>query len=91
DREEPVEAGVRALGGLADIVFECVGLPGVIAQAVDQVRVKGTVLILGLCTQPDTLIPFVALSKEARLQTAAFFTLQEYRAALDALNAGAAE
>jgi len=91
DREQPVASGIKALGGLADIVFECVGLPGVIAQAVEQVRVKGTVLVLGLCTKPDTFIPFVALSKEVRLQTSAFFTLPEYRTALDALNAGAAE
>ncbi|MEE8496820.1 MAG: alcohol dehydrogenase catalytic domain-containing protein [Xanthomonadales bacterium] len=91
DREEPAAAGVKALGGLADIVFECVGIPGVIAQAVDQVRIKGTVLLLGLCTQPDTFIPFVALSKEVRLQTSAFFTQQEYHTALDALSAGAAE
>jgi len=91
DREQPVAAAIQVLGGLADIVFECVGLPGVIAQALELVRVKGTVLVLGLCTQPDTLIPFVALAKEARLQTSAFFTLPEYRLALDALNAGAAE
>lgn len=91
DREEPAAAGVKALGGLADIVFECVGIPGVIAQAIDQVRIKGTVLLLGLCTQHDTFIPFVALSKEVRLQTSAYFTQQEYHAALDALSAGAAE
>jgi (R,R)-butanediol dehydrogenase/meso-butanediol dehydrogenase/diacetyl reductase len=91
DRTDPVGAAERALGGKADIVFECVGLPGLIAQAVDQVRIKGTVVILGLCTQPDTLIPFVALSKEVRLQTSAFFTRQEYEMALDVLNAGAAE
>ena len=91
DPEQPINAGVKALGGLADIVFECVGLPGVIAQAVEQVRVQGTLLLLGLCTKPDTFIPFLALSKEVRLQTSAFFTLPEYRMALDALNAGAAE
>jgi len=91
DRADPVGAAERALGGKADIVFECVGLPGLIAQAVDQVRTKGTVLILGLCTKPDTLIPFVALSKEARLQTSAFFTRSDYETALDALNAGSAE
>ena len=91
DRDEPVAASDRALGGKADIVFECVGLPGLIAQAVEQVRIKGTVVILGLCTQPDTLVPFVALSKEVRLQTSAFFTRQEYEHALDVLNAGVAE
>ncbi len=91
DLEDPVGAAERALGGKADIVYECVGVPGLIPQAVEQVRVKGTVLILGLCTRPETFVPFVALSKEVRLQTSAFFKRQEYEAALDALDAGAAE
>ena len=91
DREDPVAASDRALGGKADIVYECVGVPGLIAQAARQVRVKGTVLILGLCTRPDTFVPFEVLSKELRLQTSAFFKRQEYEAALDALDAGAAQ
>ncbi|PQA85932.1 alcohol dehydrogenase catalytic domain-containing protein [Hyphococcus luteus] len=91
DLEDPVGAAERALGGKADIVYECVGVPGLIPQAVDQTRVKGTVLVLGLCTRPETFVPFVALSKEVRIQTSAFFKRQEYEAALDALDAGAAE
>jgi (R,R)-butanediol dehydrogenase / meso-butanediol dehydrogenase / diacetyl reductase len=75
----------------ADIVFECVGLPGLIAQAVGQVRKRGTILLLGLCTRPDTFNSFAMLSKEVRLITSAFFTTGEYEAALDALSAGAAE
>ncbi|MDB5663247.1 MAG: Zn-dependent alcohol dehydrogenase [Sphingomonas bacterium] len=91
DRAEPVVASDRALGGKADIVFECVGVPGLIAQAIEQVRVKGSIVILGLCTRPDSFVPFVALSKEIRLITSAFFKRQEYEAALDALDAGSAE
>ena len=91
DREDPVAASDRALGGKADIVYECVGVPGLIAQAARQARVKGTVLILGLCTRPDSFVPFEVLSKELRLQTSAFFKRQEYEAALDALEAGAAQ
>lgn len=75
----------------ADIVFECVGIPGLIAQAVGQVRNRGTILLLGLCTRPDTFNSFAMLSKEVRLITSAFFTRGEYEAALDALDAGAAE
>ncbi|OJU20426.1 MULTISPECIES: alcohol dehydrogenase catalytic domain-containing protein [unclassified Sphingomonas] len=90
DRDDPVGAAARALGA-ADIVFECVGRPGLIAQAVRQVRNRGTILLLGLCTQPDTFNSFAMLSKEVRLITSAFFTRQEYEAALDALDAGAVE
>lgn len=91
DRADPVGASTRALGGLADIVFECVGVPGLIAQAVNQVRGRGTIVLLGLCNQPDTFNSFAMLSKEIRLITSAFFTRGEYEAALDALDRGAAE
>jgi len=91
DRADPVGASTRALGGLADIVFECVGVPGLIAQAVQQVRPRGTILLLGLCSTPDTFNSFAMLSKEVRLVTSAFFTRGEYEASLDALERGAAE
>lgn len=89
DRDDPVGAAARALGGKADIVFECVGVPGLIAQAVEQVRGRGTILLLGLCTQPDSFNSFAMLSKEVRLVTSAFFKRGEFEAALDALDAGA--
>lgn len=91
DPADPIGGAERALGGKADIVFECVGIPGLIEQAVNQVRNRGTILLLGLCTKPDTFNSFAMLSKEVRLITSAFFTRQEYQAALDALSAGAAE
>jgi (R,R)-butanediol dehydrogenase / meso-butanediol dehydrogenase / diacetyl reductase len=79
------------INGTADIVFECVGVPGLIEKAVGQVRRRGTILLLGLCTRPDVFNSFAMLSKEVRLITSAFFSRQEYETALDALNAGAAE
>jgi (R,R)-butanediol dehydrogenase / meso-butanediol dehydrogenase / diacetyl reductase len=91
DPADPVGGAERALDGKADIVFECVGIPGLIEQAVSQVRPRGTILLLGLCTRPDTFNSFAMLSKEVRLITSAFFTRQEYEEALDALNAGATE
>lgn len=92
DTADPVGASDRAFGGARpDVVFECVGVPGLIAQAVQQVRNRGTILLLGLCTRPDTLNTFVMLSKEVRLVTSAFFTRQDYEDALDALSSGAAE
>jgi (R,R)-butanediol dehydrogenase / meso-butanediol dehydrogenase / diacetyl reductase len=79
------------IDGKADIVFECVGIPGLIAQAIGHVRARGTILLLGLCTRPDTFNSFAMLSKEVRLITSAFFTRSEFEAALDMLTAGAVE
>ena len=91
DPEDPVGSAERGLGGKADIVFECVGIPGLIAQAVEQVKPRGTILLLGLCTRPDTFNSFAMLSKEVRLVTSAFFTVPEYEASLQALAEGAVE
>ena len=89
DTQNPVESAREGLGGEADIVFECVGVPGLIAQAVEQVAPRGTILLLGLCTKPDTFNSFAMLSKEVRLVTSAFFTRAEYIATLAALENGA--
>jgi (R,R)-butanediol dehydrogenase/meso-butanediol dehydrogenase/diacetyl reductase len=91
DPKDPVGSAERGLGGKADIVFECVGIPGLIDQAVQQVRNRGTILLLGLCTRPDPINSFAMLSKEVKLVTSAFFTVPEYRASLDALASGAIE
>jgi (R,R)-butanediol dehydrogenase/meso-butanediol dehydrogenase/diacetyl reductase len=89
DPQDPVGSADQGLGGKADIVFECVGIPGLIAQGVEQVRPRGTILLLGLCTQADTFNSFAMLSKEVRLVTSAFFTRAEYVATLRALEDGA--
>ncbi|HEY0107059.1 MAG TPA: alcohol dehydrogenase catalytic domain-containing protein [Rhizomicrobium sp.] len=85
DAKARVEA---ALGGAPDIVFECVGRPGAIAQALDYLAPRGTIVLMGLCTAPDSFVPFAAVSKEARLITSAFFNMGEYQASLDALDGG---
>jgi (R,R)-butanediol dehydrogenase/meso-butanediol dehydrogenase/diacetyl reductase len=91
DPADPVGSAERALGGKADVVIECVGIPGLIDQAVQQVRNRGTILLLGLCTKPDTIHTFPMLTKEVKLVTSAFFTVPEYEAALAALEKGATE
>ncbi|MBR0863511.1 alcohol dehydrogenase catalytic domain-containing protein [Bradyrhizobium diazoefficiens] len=92
---DPEDAGPKAsalaLGGPPDIVFECVGKPGLIQLAIDHVRPRGTVLVLGLCTTQDTFMPFGALNKEVRLQMAAFYDIADFTRAVDALDRGATE
>jgi (R,R)-butanediol dehydrogenase/meso-butanediol dehydrogenase/diacetyl reductase len=85
---EIVPRVTAALGTAPDVVFECVGKPGVLAQCIEHVRIKGTVVVLGLCTAPDTFVPFRAVSKEVRIQTSAFFDFQEFCRVIDTLESG---
>jgi (R,R)-butanediol dehydrogenase / meso-butanediol dehydrogenase / diacetyl reductase len=84
-----VTVGMEAINRESpDIVFECVGRPGIIAKAIEHVRPRGTIVMLGLCTGEDSFVPFRAVSKEVRLISSAFFTMREYQAALDVLDGG---
>lgn len=88
---QALEHCTRELGGLADIVFECVGARGLIAQAVDLVRPRGTVLVAGYCMQPDSFVPALAVQKQIRMQFAVLYGIDDFRMAVDALDAGAVE
>jgi (R,R)-butanediol dehydrogenase/meso-butanediol dehydrogenase/diacetyl reductase len=85
-------AGVNeALDGPPDIVFEAVGKQGLLAKAIDLVRSRGTVVVLGLCTVADTYYPFQTMVKQVRIHPSMLYDLREFEMAVDVLNAGALE
>ncbi len=53
--DDAVARAHAELGGAPDIVFECVGRPGILARAIEHVRPRGTIVMLGLCTAADFL------------------------------------
>ena len=83
------EAVNRALGGPPEVVFECVGKVGLIQKCVEYVGARGAVVVVGLCTAPDTIMPFAVVSKECAIQPSAFYDLRDFQTTLDVLNSGA--
>jgi (R,R)-butanediol dehydrogenase / meso-butanediol dehydrogenase / diacetyl reductase len=75
-----------ALGGPPDVVYECVGKPGLIQRCIDYCRPRGTVIVLGLCTHPDTIMPFPFVSKELKLQASAFYEVRDFEISADVLD-----
>jgi threonine dehydrogenase-like Zn-dependent dehydrogenase len=80
-----------ALGGAPDVVFECVGIPGMLGMSVEIVRPRGTVVLLGNCMLPDTLVPSLILFKQVRLQGSMVYSRREFEITAEALDAGAVE
>ena len=78
-----------ALGGMPDIVFECVGKPGLLARCIDYARPRGTIIVLGLCTAMDSLTPFVFVVKELCVQASALYDVREFEVAADVIDADA--
>lgn len=72
------EAVVDALEGPADVVLECVGVPGFLAKAIEHARLMGKVLSLGFCTAPDPIVPALAGLKGVSLQFPIGYSRQDF-------------
>ncbi|CAN7457887.1 alcohol dehydrogenase catalytic domain-containing protein [Phenylobacterium sp. LjRoot225] len=78
----------EALGGSPDIVFECVGVPGIIQKAIAHVRTYGQVLSLGFCIDPDTIMPAMAALKAVKLGFPVGYALRDFQYSAETLHAG---
>ena len=86
--EAPAAAFARIAGGPPDVIFECVGVPGVLRQCMDIAPLHGRIIIVGVCRQEDTILPRVGIRKELSLQFVLGYTRAEFALVLDLLAAG---
>ena len=78
----------RALGGPPDIVAECIGKPGMIGLAIEQAKLGGTVLSLGMCTAPDTVLPAFAVFREVSLHFPLAYSTEDFTETIRAFDKG---
>jgi len=84
---ESVEAAFAAKtsGARPQVVFECVGVPGMLHQAIDLVDVRGQVIVAGVVLQEDTFLPLAALGKEVTIRYSQAYTEADFEAVIGAL------
>ncbi|MEO5843186.1 MAG: alcohol dehydrogenase catalytic domain-containing protein [Acidimicrobiales bacterium] len=82
------DAFQRKVGRLADVVFECVGVPGMVQASIDGAVVHGKVVIVGVCSKPDTFVPIGALMKELTMHFVIYYRSADYRYTIDMLHTG---
>jgi 2-desacetyl-2-hydroxyethyl bacteriochlorophyllide A dehydrogenase len=70
-------------------VFECVGIPGLIQQVVDGVPIGSRVVVVGVCLQPDTIVPVTGILKEVELVFSFAYRADEFSAVLRDIGDGA--
>ena len=75
-------------GGPAELLFECVGAPGLIQQCIDIAPRRAMVVPVGVCEQPDTILPFPALIKELSIRFAIAYTRADYETVIAMLAQG---
>jgi (R,R)-butanediol dehydrogenase/meso-butanediol dehydrogenase/diacetyl reductase len=81
-------AFAETAGGPPDVIFECVGVPGLIQQSIDLSRPRGTVVLVGVCMKPDEIVPIAATLKELRLQFVLGYTEADFGRVLDMMGKG---
>ena len=70
------------------VIFECVGVPGVIEQIVDSAPLFSRVVVVGVCVGPDTFTPAMAINKEIDLRFVLGYTPLDFRDTLHMLAEG---
>lgn len=70
------------------VVFECVGLPGVIDSIVSQAPLRSRVVVVGVCMEPDTIRPALAINKEVDLKFVFGYNPDEFAETLHFVDKG---
>ncbi len=70
------------------VVFEAVGVPGIIDDVLLRARPGTRLVVAGVCMQPDTVHPFFAIAKEINVQFVLAYTPDEFADSLRALAEG---
>ena len=84
---EVVGFGAGGRGAAADVVFDCAGVPGALAEAFRLLRPGGTLTVVALYEEPVRLDPNLLVWKEVRV-LGAFGYRDEFPTAIELLRSG---
>ena len=77
-----------ATGAEPDIQFECVGATGLMQQCIERAPKRGIIMGIGVCDNPDTIVPLVAFIKELTVQWAVAYDKEDFEFTIDMMVAG---
>ncbi|GAC1444760.1 MAG: zinc-binding dehydrogenase [Mycobacteriales bacterium] len=70
------------------VIFECVGVPGMLESIITSAPLSARVIVAGVCMTPDTLRPVMAVNKEIDLRFVVGYSPLEFRDTLHMLADG---
>ncbi len=88
-REQPaIEASQKAGGMKPLVIYEAVGVPGMLDQAMKDAPRNGRILVVGVCMEADAIQPAVGINKELTVQFALGYTPEEFSRTLASIADG---
>jgi threonine dehydrogenase-like Zn-dependent dehydrogenase len=70
------------------VVFEAVGIPGIINDVMRRAPLGARVVVAGVCMEPDTVMPLFGIAKEISVQFVNAYDLTEFAESLRAIAEG---
>ena len=71
------------------IIFECVGIPGMLNQAMQIAAVRAQIIVAGVVMHDEMITPIVALGKELTIRYSQAYNERDFEAVIDAIATGA--
>jgi 2-desacetyl-2-hydroxyethyl bacteriochlorophyllide A dehydrogenase len=87
-KEDVSEAFAKKAGRPPDVIYECVGAPGMIQKCIDLSRPCGRLVVVGVCQVEDRTMPYSAILRELNIQYIHGYGRPDWRLVLDLLDGG---
>ena len=86
--EPAFDAWERAGGGRPVVVFEAIGVPGIIDDALRLAPAGARIVVVGVCMGRDTITPFYGIGKELSIQFVLGYDPMEFESSLRSIAEG---
>jgi threonine dehydrogenase-like Zn-dependent dehydrogenase len=86
--ETAMDGWTRSAGGATPVVFEAIGIPGILDDICRTVPPQTRITVVGVCMEPDTFLPLVAIAKELQFQFVIYYDPAEFADTLRKLAEG---
>jgi threonine dehydrogenase-like Zn-dependent dehydrogenase len=83
-----IDAWREAAGGRSAVIFECVGVPGLIDSIMRDAPPQARIVVAGVCMEDDRIRPMLGINKELSVQFVLGYTPDEFARTLRALAEG---
>lgn len=88
DEFGPISPLLGGAGLRPSLIFECVGVPGLIQNVCAGAPYGARVVVVGLCMEQDAMVPAFPILKELDIRFVSFYSAEEFGATLNYLANG---
>jgi threonine dehydrogenase-like Zn-dependent dehydrogenase len=79
---EQTIARVMGKQGRQAVIFECVGVPGMLQRVIDEAPPSARIVVAGVCMETDRIEPFLCISKQLDFRFVLGYSPEEFAATL---------